>query len=70
MGGCEMVTYYVIYDTFARVFVRQGRNGLLLWTADLSAAKHFTSQWSADNYLRKGRGEDLCNCIVKKIQRY
>lgn len=65
-----MVTYYVIFDTFARAFVRQGRNGLLLWTTNLSAAKHFTSEWSANKCLQNGRGEDLCNCIVKKIQRY
>lgn len=60
-----MATFYVLYDEFSRTFVRAGRgNGR---TFNLNAAKHFTSEWSADNYRKKS---DELECLtVKKIAR-
>ena len=65
-----MVTYYVIYDKFTRSFVRQGRSNFRMWTTSLSFAKHFTSKWSAYNYINDCRNEDLSACVIKEIQRY
>lgn len=60
-----MATFYVLYDGFSRMFVRAGkRDG---WTYSLNNAKHFTSVWSANNYLHKF--DELCTLEVKKISR-
>ena len=61
-----MITYYVLYDEFARQFVAAGRGNLR--TYSLNNAKHFTSEWSANNYKKNN---DSLECLtVKKIQRY
>lgn len=65
-----MVTYFVIYDSFTKSFVRQGRNGFRMWTTSLSFAKHFTSEWSAKKFISNCSTDELGTCIVKKIQRY
>ena len=61
-----MVTYYVLYDTFLRTFVRAGRVGGECY--NLSQAKHFTSKWSAENY--RENHEEFIRFDVKKIVRY
>lgn len=61
-----MCTYYVLYNPAARVFAQAGRYGG--FTISLNYAKHFTSEWSANNW-KNGR-PDLEPFIVKKIQRY
>lgn len=63
-----MVTYYVIYDTFSRSFVRAGKS--FGWTTSLNKAKHFTSEWSAHNYIERCETAELRICIVKRIERY
>lgn len=63
-----MVTFFVLFDPFTRTFVRAGRRGG--YTSNLSAAKHFTSKWSAYNFLVNADGESLSAFIIKQIQRY
>lgn len=61
-----MVTYYVLYDTCSRMFVRSGnRTG---WCSSMNYAKHFTSEWNANNYLRRNI-DDPEGIVIKKIQR-
>lgn len=64
-----MVTFYVLYDAFTRMFVRAGSRGLggYGWTFNLSEAKHFTSEWSANRYISC---KELSSLVVKKIERY
>lgn len=61
-----MVTYYVLYDTDLKMFARAGRS--LCLTTLMNDAKHFTSQWCAENYKKKS--PLFAECIIKKIQRY
>lgn len=63
-----MVTYFVIYDPFSRMFVRSGK--YLGWSNTLNTAKHFTSKWSADNFMRKSFTDEISSLIIKKIQRF
>ena len=63
-----MVTYYVLFDPFSRLFVRAGHRGG--YTSNISAAKHFTSEWSAQNFLKNADGDTLSAFTVKKIERY
>lgn len=58
-----MKTFYVLYDAFTRSFVRAGRNGG--YTTSLNAAKHFTSEWSAEHF--RVNNCLLSNMIIKKI---
>ena len=53
-----MKTFYVLYDAFTRSFVRAGRSGG--YTTSLNAAKHFTSEWSAERYR-------VNNCLLSKM---
>lgn len=62
-----MVTYFVLYDTITRMFVRQGNRAG--WCTSMNNAKHFTSQWNAENYLRRCVDEHA-GIVVKKIVRY
>lgn len=61
-----MITYFVLYDEFSRTFVSAGRG--YNRTYSLNHAKHFTSEWSANNF-KKNCTEFEC-MTVKKIQRY
>lgn len=61
-----MVTYYVVYDAAANMFAKAGKGHG--WTYSLNFAKHFTSQWNAENYLK--RLQDSEGVMIKKIQRY
>lgn len=60
-----MATFYVLYDSFSRMFVRAGYFGG--WTYSLNSAKHFTSEWSAKKFI-ENEG-DLCALTIKKIVR-
>lgn len=60
-----MATFYVLYDEFDRTFVRAGRGDFR--TYSLNAAKHFTSEWSANRF--KSSGNNLECMTVKKIVR-
>ena len=63
-----MATFYVLYDTFSRLFVKAGREGG--YTSSLNYAKHFTSEWSARNFRDNvQRREFLQMFIIKKIAR-
>lgn len=53
-----MVTFFVLYDEFSRSFVRAGK--VFGYTYSLNAAKHFTSEWSADHYR-------INNCLLAKM---
>lgn len=60
-----MATFFVLYDEFSRTFVRAGRGNFR--TYSLNSAKHFTSEWSANNFRAKS---DEMECLtVKKIVR-
>lgn len=61
-----MITFYVIYDEFNRQFLRAGRG--VFYTLSLNSAKHFTSEWSAQQFM-KNCSELEC-MKIKKIQRY
>ena len=60
-----MITFYVLYDPSDNTFVRAGR--YCMRTFSLSAAKHFTSEWSAKKFCENN---DCDHMIIKKIQRY
>lgn len=64
-----MITNFVIFDPFSRSFIRQGRG--LFWTNSLNNAKHFTSEWSAHNFIDANniRG-NFGDVIIKRIERY
>lgn len=58
-----MATFFVLYDPSTRSFVRSGTGNFR--TYSLNYAKHFTSEWSANNCRAK---YDEMEClIVKKI---
>lgn len=61
-----MITYYVILCPFDGTFVAAGRGARQ--TYNLNAAKHFTSQWSAEQWLKKFPDQEVYR--IKKIQRY
>lgn len=61
-----MVTNYVLYNEFTRMFIRAGRG--VMYTLSLNNAKHFTSEWSANQF--KNKIGELSSLTVKKIQRY
>lgn len=63
-----MVTYFVIYDTFTRSFARAGR--AIGWTLAINNAKHFTSKWSAENYMQNYCADSLSSCKICRIERY
>lgn len=63
-----MVTYFVIYDPFSRMFVRQGNRAG--WCTSLNNAKHCTSEWSANAILNKVDPCREMGIVVKKIVRY
>lgn len=63
-----MVTYYVLFDKFSRTFVRAGQRGG--FTSNLSAAKHFTSPWSAEKFIKNATGDTLSTFTVKRIEGY
>lgn len=63
-----MVTHFVLFDSFSRMFVRRGHGGG--WTNSLNLAKHFTSKWSAEQYLSKMNADDVAAIIVKRIEHF
>ena len=63
-----MVTFFVLFDPFTRTFVRAGHRGG--YTSNLSAAKHFTSEWSAQKFRENTDGNSLSAFTIKKILRY
>lgn len=60
-----MATFYVLYDEFSRTFVRAGKGDFR--TYSLNNAKHFTSEWSANNF--RTRSNEMECLTVKKIVR-
>ena len=60
-----MKTFYVLYDTFTRSIVRAGMWGG--YTTSLNAAKHFTSEWSAEKFRDNIPHVELHMFIIKKI---
>lgn len=61
-----MVTYFVIYNAGTKEFAKAGRYPAISYS--LSSAKHFTSEWSAKNYLA---AHDLfVGSTIKRIERY
>ena len=64
----NMITHFVLFDTFSRMFVRGGHGGG--WTNSISAAKHFSSKWRAERYLYKMNTDDISAIIVKRIEHY
>lgn len=60
-----MATFYVLYDPSLRMFAKVGRYGGMSFSINI--AKHFTSQWSAENYKKRSSLYD--GCIIKKIAR-
>lgn len=60
-----MATFFVLYDEFSRTFVRAGRGDFR--TYSLNAAKHFTSEWSANNF--RAKSDEMQSLTVKKIVR-
>lgn len=63
-----MYTFYVIYDVFTMSFVRAGRG--LFWTNSLNNAKHFTSRWSAEKFIKNNGSDEVNECLIKEITRY
>lgn len=58
-----MATFYVLFDPHSHMFAKSGYNGGLCYSMNI--AKHFTSQWSAENYKKRS---SLYECyIIKKI---
>ena len=60
-----MATFYVIFDPIGRAFVRKGSG--YTFTHSLNFAKHFTSEWSANNF--RANMQDADGLILKKIVR-
>lgn len=60
-----MATFFVLYDEFARTFVRAGKGNFR--TYSINNAKHFTSEWSALKF--KLRSDELECLTIKKIVR-
>lgn len=60
-----MATFFVLYDEFSRSFVRSGKGNFR--TYSLNNAKHFTSEWSANNF--RSNSDDMECLTVKKIVR-
>ena len=61
-----MVTYYVIFRQSDRLFIRAGKGVCL--TYSINNAKHFTSKWNADNFLKNvPDGETF---TIQRIERY
>ena len=60
-----MATFFVLYDEFSRTFIRAGKG--IGRTYSLSAAKHFTSEWSAKNFANKS--QELECLTIKKVIR-
>lgn len=61
-----MVTYFVIYNPATREFAKSGRFPAI--TYSINQAKHFTSEWSAKNYLS---AHDLfIGSNIKRIERF
>lgn len=57
-----MCTFFVLYDPFWRLFIAAGRS--VRTTTSINYAKHFTSEWSANNF-RKHTGEPEAYRIIK-----
>lgn len=57
-----MITFYVLFDPSSRMFAKSGYNGG--WCYSMNFAKHFTSQWSAQNYKKRNSLYECC--VVKK----
>lgn len=60
-----MATFFVLYDEFTRTFVRSGKGNFR--TYSLNSAKHFTSEWSANNF--RAKSDEFETLTVKKIVR-
>ena len=50
-----MATFYVLHDNMAGTYVRAGRYNLC--TYSLNNAKHFTSIWSAECFMKRHSNE-------------
>lgn len=61
-----MISYYVIYSPATREFVSRGRYSRP--AINVNAAKHFTSKWSAENWLKNMREPE--RWIIKLISAY
>lgn len=61
-----MYRYFVLYDPRNRLFARRGRS--FATTCSLNDAKHFTSQWSAENWKRCH--SMFLGMIIKRIECY
>lgn len=61
-----MITNFVLFDPSYRVFVAAGKG--LRSTYSLNNAKHFTSEWSAQQFQKKN--PDLECYLIRKIVRY
>lgn len=61
-----MITNYVIFDRSTRLFVREGSR--LRFTYALNNAKHLTSEWNAQNFIKRYKF-DLEGFEVIKVQR-
>ena len=61
-----MVTFYIIVSVLGNEMVATGRHAA--YTYNINAAKHFTSEWSAENWRKKLPAPDMY--MTKKIQRY
>ena len=61
-----MITYYIIKERNGQQMIASGH--VVRYTYNVNAAKHFTSQWSAEQWLKKVPDSELFTIV--KIERY
>lgn len=61
-----MITHFIIKEKIGNAMVRAGKYGERFLTYNLSAAKHFSSEWSAQNFLNKMQDPEIYK-IVKIV---
>lgn len=59
-----MYRYYILFDPSTRLFARRGRS--FATTCSLNDAKHFTSQWSAEQWQKAHTV--FQSMIIKRIE--
>lgn len=63
-----MITEYIIKEVIGNGMIRAGRHGEHFLTYNMNNAKHFSSEWSANNFLDKLSDKEIYKIV--KVCRY
>lgn len=61
-----MITFFIVKERGGQRMLATGRE--LTYTYNVNTAKHFTSRWAAENWLKRAKDADLFTVV--RIERW